>query len=323
MPVLTGCYVTRQAWHQGKLLTSRRDIKEVITDKETPPAVRERLDDLTGILNFAKSCGLEPGDSYRKYIDNGDKPVSWLVYAAQPDRLESVTWWFPFAGRVPYLGFFSRSERDEEEKKLRNQGYDTARGAATAFSMLGLIPDPLYRSMTRRSRDEFAHLIFHELVHRTVWIKGSVGFNERLAEVFSRRVTMAWLDSVHDQKAAEAFAIEIKDRQEFGKWLRVLRGELEKTYSSGQPRGEILRRKAEVFTRYTVSGRPTFKGGDLVGGRQWNNAEVLAAGLYDGDDFPCSPEPISAIRAREIIAWLVANKDAGIANTETLRKACL
>ncbi|NBQ54225.1 MAG: hypothetical protein EBU49_11685, partial [Proteobacteria bacterium] len=122
----SGCYVSRLAWHQGKLLGSRRDVSEVVLDPSTPPSVRARLTELPGILAFAKSCGLEPGNSYQRYIDNGDRPLSWLVYAAKPDRLESVTWWFPFSGRVPYLGFFSKDERDEEEAGLKSKGYDTA-----------------------------------------------------------------------------------------------------------------------------------------------------------------------------------------------------
>ncbi len=323
MPALSGCYVTRQAWHQGRLLSSRRDVKEAISDDATPPAVKQRLEDLSKILDYAKASGLDPGDSYKKYIDNGDKPVSWLVHAAHPDKLESVTWWFPFTGRVPYLGFFSRTERDEEEQKLKSQGYDTARGSVTAFSMLGFFPDPVYRSMTRRSRDEFAQLVFHELVHRTVWIKGSVNFNERLAEVFARRVTLAWLQSTGDDKAYAEFLAQIEDRQKFGQWLGALRAELAKVYSSGKSREEILRDKAVVFGEFTGAKRPAFRSGELIKGREWNNAEVLAAGLYEGDEFQCSPRPVAPADARVFMQWLVANKDSGIATNETLRKACL
>lgn len=321
--VLSGCYVTRQAWYQGKLLSSRRDVKEAISDDSTPPAVRQRLEELGKILDFAKACGLRPGDSYQRYIDNGDKPVSWLVHAAPPDKLESVTWWFPFTGRVPYLGFFSRAERDEEERALKAQGYDTARGSVTAFSMLGFFPDPVYRSMTRRSRDEFAQLVFHELVHRTVWIKGSANFNERLAEVFSRRVTLAWLKSIGDEKASSDFLAMIEDRKKFGQWLGALRIALTKVYSSGMPREEILREKALVFAEFTGDRSPSFKSGELIKGRDWNNAEVMAAGLYDGDEFECPPRPITPDEARTFMEWLVANKDSGIATDETLSKACL
>ena len=323
---LSGCYVSRLAWHQGKLLGSRRDVSEVVLDPSTPASVKSRLQELPGILAFAKSCGLEPGNSYGRYIDNGDRPLSWLVYAAKPDRLESVTWWFPFSGRVPYLGFFSKEERDEEEAGLKSKGYDTAKGSATAFSMLGIIDDPIYRSMTRRSRDEFAHVIFHELVHRTVWVKGSADFNERLAEIFARRVTLAWLDSIHinrgDNHDKINFLADLEDRRKFGVWLTALRSELEVIYKSGRAVDEILRMKGEAFTDFTRNRRPKFVGADIIGGRVWNNAEVLAAGLYDGNDFPCPPEPAIPEKAKVLMAWLGANKNSEIATVQTLRMVC-
>ncbi len=320
---LGGCYVSRLAWHQGKLLNSRRDVAEAVADPSTQSSVRDRLADLPGILDFAKSCGLEPGNSYRRYIDNGDRPLSWLVHAAKADRLESVTWWFPFSGRVPYLGFFSKEERDEEEASLKAKGYDTAKGTATAFSMLGIIDDPIYRSMTRRPRDEFAHVIFHELVHRTVWVRGSVEFNERLAETFARRVTLAWLDSIHDEQGKREFLADIEDRRKFSVWLTALRGDLEVLYQASFDRSEILRRKGALIAEFTEMRRPKFSGGDIIRGRTWNNAEVLAAGLYDGNDFLCQPEPVEPEKAKGFMTWLRANKNSEIATTETLRKVCL
>ncbi len=327
LPGMSGCYVSRLAWHQGKLLGSRRDVSEVVLDPSTPASVRARLTELPEILAFAKSCGLEPGNSYQRYIDNGDRPLSWLVYAAKPDRLEAVTWWFPFSGRVPYLGFFSKEERDEEEAGLKSKGYDTAKGSATAFSMLGIIDDPIYRSMTRRPRNEFANVIFHELVHRTVWVKGSADFNERLAELFARRVTLAWLGSILNGQGDDHdkldFLADIEDRQKFGVWLTELRRALDAIYQSRRPPDEILRMKAGAFADFTEKRRPKFAGGDLIGGRTWNNAEVLAAGLYDGNDFPCPPEPVVPEKAKQFILWLQANKNSQIATVETLRKVCL
>ncbi|MEY4632233.1 MAG: hypothetical protein RIQ81_2353 [Pseudomonadota bacterium] len=319
---LSGCYVSRLAWEQGKLLGSREDISEVLAKPETPPSVRERLTDLAGILEFARECGLTPGSSYRRYIDNGDRPLSWLVYAAKPDRLESITWWFPLVGRVPYLGFFDKKARDEEEAALKKKGYDTARGTATGYSLLGFLPDPVYRSMTRRSRDDFAHLIFHELVHRTVWIEGGTTFNERLAEVLARRMTVAWLARIKDDAAIEAYKVDLADTRTFGVWLHALRRELEKLYVSTLPPNDLVLRKAEVFAAFTGTGKPTFKGQDRVGGRTWNNAEVLAATLYDSTDFDCPLIPAEPAKLKAFMAWLGENKQRHAATSETLEKAC-
>jgi len=96
--------------------------------------------------------------------------------------LESITWWFPIVGRVPYLGYFSKADRDSKASELRTEGYDVYETGVGAYSSLGWFDDPIYSPMLRRSEADFAHLIFHELTHRTLWIRGSVEFNENLAE---------------------------------------------------------------------------------------------------------------------------------------------
>jgi hypothetical protein len=80
--------------------------------------------------------------------------------------------------------------------------------------------------------------------------------------------------------------------------------------------------KGEAFMDFTRNRRPKFVGADIIGGRAWNNAEVLAAGLYDGNDFPCPPEPAIPEKAKVLMAWLGANKNSEIATVQTLRMVC-
>lgn len=319
----SGCYATRQAWHQGKMLMRRTALSEAVKDPTTPPEVQQRLSEVPRLLDFARLYGLTPGESYQKYIDNGDRPVSWLVYAAYPERLELKTWWFPFVGSVPYLGYFSKSERDEQARQFKDQGLDVATGAVSAFSMLGFLPDPVYRSMTRRSRIDFAHLIFHELVHRTVWIKGSVAFNERFAEIFSQRMTLAWLNQQDDTEANRQFLKAMADQELFSKWAISLKSALEQIYESKIPDGELKLKKSDLIRRWTTVEKPAFAGTDLVGGREWNNASLLAAQLYSGNRFHCQLTPMNPERGKLLIAWAVAQKNSDIATDATLEKVCL
>lgn len=319
---LSGCYATRQVWYQGRLLQQRQTIRAALDDSATPADVRQRLEDVPGLIDFARSFGLTPGDSYKSYIDNGDRPISWLVYAAYPDRLELKTWWFPFVGRVPYLGFFSRSEREAQAAKFVVEGYDVAKGSVSAFSMLGFMADPVYRSMTRRSRVDFAHLLFHELVHRTVWIKGSVAFNEQFAEIFSQRMTLAWLDSRSELDAKSKFLVSIDDQAVLANWAYALREALRDLYATKLPAGQMQAQKRALIARFVTEKRPTFKAEDLIAGRTWNNASLLAAQLYEANSFRCSLTAMTPDHGKMLIDWAIRQKDSGISTNATLEKIC-
>ena len=84
-------------------------------------------------------------------------------------------------GRVPYLGFFRRKDAEPWIRRLENQGYETYIRTAGAYSTLGWFEDPVLPGMLKWSDYRLADTVLHELAHATVWIKGSVKFNESFA----------------------------------------------------------------------------------------------------------------------------------------------
>lgn len=286
MFLLSGCYVTRLALHQNDLFNDRRPIASLIEDPLTPEKLRQRLIVARRILQFAAAQGLNTSDAYRYYVDTKEPVVSYIVQAAEADRLVAKTWWFPVVGRVPYLGFFNKSERDDEAVALAGQGLDVHKGAASAFSSLGWFEDPLFSSMLVRSEADLAHLLLHELTHRTYWSPGSAEFNENLAEYAGIELAKEYLRTYGSREDVAKFTAKLEDRRLFKPWLESLRKELEVLYGQTPrlPMTELLQKKAAIFAKYQNPPlRPAFTVVDYVKGEDWNNAAVLANALYFPD----------------------------------------
>jgi len=282
---LSGCYVLKLGLEQNNLINSRRPLAAVIADPSTDAKTREKLSYAVEVMDYAVSQGLNTGGAYQHFVTLDRPVVSWIVQAAHADRLKSVTWWFPIVGRVPYLGFFERKERDAKAEELRAAGYDVARGGVGAFSSLGWFEDPIYSSMLNRDDTDLAHLLFHELTHRTFWSPGSVEFNENLAEFVADELTKLYLEKKAMTNELSTHRARRADRELLRVWLRDLRAALDALYS-GPKKGDrpaILTEKKAVFDHFTGAARPKFAVEDLVEGRDWNNASVLGASLYSPD----------------------------------------
>jgi len=284
--ILSSCYTLSQALHFNDLYNSRVDISEVLADEDLPENLREQLLWSRGVIDFAGQEGLDVDGAYRYYIHTDQPAVSFLVQAAHADSLQWVSWWFPVVGRVPYLGFFDIDQRDAQAELLAQKSYDVATGQVGAFSSLGWFEDPIYRPMLLRPSEELAHLLFHELIHRSLWVRGQVEFNENLAEFGAMILTERLLAERQMQKSWQLYQQRRLDREDYRLWLRDLRKELESVYQDdGLSRAEKLARKDEIFDSFVKEKLPIFRtaGFDFVKHQRWNNAYVMGSSLYAPD----------------------------------------
>ncbi len=282
--LLASCYLSRQGYRQAELLMSREPIDKVLEADKLTPETREKLVFTKRVIDFARSSGLEVGDAYKYYIELGGEAVSYTVQAAKPTQLELKSWWFPVVGSVPYLGYFDRKDRDKEAEKLEKQGFEIHKGSVAAYSSLGWFADPVYSSMLRRTDVDLAHLYFHELTHRTLWLKGGVEFNENLAEFVADVLTKEFFTSINRLGELEIFKIEQQDYRLFKGWLDELRRSLKISLEASRekPERERVLEKTKVID-LAISKKPAFNHVDFVGSGTWNNARILAAGLYSPD----------------------------------------
>lgn len=280
----SGCYVTRLAFYQNSLINRRVKVEQVIAEKQVDQSEIQKLLFTREVLDFARSEGLNVGAAYDHYIAIEGKAISYTVSAAQPLAFTQETWWFPVVGSVPYLGFFQEALRDGKAKELAEQGLDVHKSDVGAFSSLGWFADPIYSTMLRRKKYSLANLLFHELVHRTVWIGGEVSFNENLADFLAEKITEDFFRSRKDGfEVLSRRKIFEQDKAIFIAWVEDLKDQLERVYQAVKEIGpnQALIEKANTLKKYVAGEKkPQFQQFDFVGKMPWNNARIMMVRTY-------------------------------------------
>lgn len=274
----TSCYVLKQAYIQNNLINSRISLDLYRQSSGASPKDLAKLNLVEEIIKFAQNEGLNGEGAYQYLIPISGDAVTYIVQAAPDDDLKFQTWWFPVVGTVPYLGFFEKSDRDREADKLRRAGLDIHISGAAAFSSLGWFDDPLYTPMLKHRDGILATLLFHELTHRTLWIAGSVRFNENLAEFIGRTLGEKFLEVTGRASELEFLRNYEADRQALHGWITTLKSALQGIYRKNLPKSEMLQMKAQVI-QTAVENQPKFKTFSRIKS-DWNNASILATSLY-------------------------------------------
>ena len=119
--------------------------------------------------------------------------VVWNVVAAKEFSVDPERWCFPFAGCVAYRGFFAREAAERYQARLAGEGLDTYSGGSSAYSTLGYFADPVLSTMISGGEQYVASLLFHELAHQKLYIKGDSEFSEAFATVIEEFGTERWL----------------------------------------------------------------------------------------------------------------------------------
>ena len=245
LSLLGGC----AAWHDGpgyylqsiaghlSVMSKARPISAVIDDPQTPPALRARLDDVIAIRAFASDdLGLPRNGSYTEYADLGRPFVVWSVFATPELSMRLEQWCFPFVGCVTYRGYYDHDDAERFAQRLRDQGLDVVVRGVPAYSTLGWFDDPVLNTFIGYPEAEVARLIFHELSHQELYVKGDTTFNESFATTVQREGVRRWLAAVekrtHDTKLRDEWERFDARRRQFLALLQRHRAALEALYAS-------------------------------------------------------------------------------------------
>ncbi len=192
-------YYWQSAAGHLRLLAAARPVEDWLHDPRTPQALRDQLALAQRIRRFAtQALALPDNGSFTRYADLHRTAAVWNLEAAPPLSLQLQTWCFPVTGCVGYQGWFDEARAQQEAGRLRAQGLDVAVYPVPAYSTLGwsswLGGDPLLNTFIGSSESELARLLFHELAHQKIYVKGDTAFNESFATAVERLGVARWMD---------------------------------------------------------------------------------------------------------------------------------
>lgn len=229
----TGCYLSRGAWEEGKILARRQPISRLVRDRQTDPIVRRKLELVLAARQYAKdSIHLATEESFTTYSKLDRDTLVLVLSAAYRDKLVPYTWWFPIVGRVPYKGFFDFGEARATAKKMYDDGFDVALRPSSAFSTLGWFNDPLTSTTLALDSLALVNTVIHEVTHNTFYAPGKAVFNESFANFVGARGAAAFFRSRGQMEAAERVDADWEDDKVLGDFWTGLSRSLDSAYAA-------------------------------------------------------------------------------------------
>jgi len=270
-------YYLQSAGGQLEVLRKSRPIADVVRDPRVSDDVRERLELVVSIRQFAvDELGLPDSRSFTRYADLERDFVVWNVFVAPALSMDPVRWCFPVAGCVPYRGYFSQERAYAFAAEQAGKGFDVHVGGVPAYSTLGWLPDPVLNTYVNRHEVDLAALIFHELAHEQYYLKGDAVFNESFATAVEREGARRWLAA---RGSPDLFTDYLRQRDRGAEFVAVsldTRRQLAELYRSELDESEKLATKARLVADLEQEA----VGLRVRGGV--NNARLAAIGSYHG-----------------------------------------
>lgn len=272
---------------QLEVYAQTRPIEDVVADAGTDAKVKEKLGQVLRIREYAsRELGLPANDSYRVYADLKRPYVLWNVFATPEFSLKPTEWCFIMAGCVAYRGYFSQQNAEAFAAKLRADGADVYVGGVTAYSTLGWFRDPILNTIINRPTPEIAGLIFHELAHQQLYVRGDTAFSESFAVAIELEGVRRWLKTNGTSEEYERYAARQQRREEFASLVMKHRDRLEALYESAASVAEKRAGKALIFSEMRAEYEQLkeqwggYSGFDGWFAQNLNNAHLISLGMY-------------------------------------------
>lgn len=288
---MTGCSQLSYYAHctQGHLalLADRTPIAQLLSDPATPAELAEQLQEFFRIRDFASNqLHLPANNSYRSYSDLQRPYVTWNVVATEEFDLQPLRWCFPFAGCLPYQGFFERQRAESFAAELRRRGHDTHVYGVAAYSTLGWFDDPVLNTFLKKSSADRACIIFHELAHQQLFVENDSTFSEGFATAVEQLGVEQWLVSNGSPEALAEYRQRLQREEDFTRLIDRLRENLAALYR--QPLCTACKRQAKAKALSSFIGEyeqwkkqwGNDTGYDLWITSQLNNAKLASVNTY-------------------------------------------
>ena len=285
--LISGCYYTQALRGQLEVMGKSEPIAEVLADPDTPEALARRLELVADAREFSiTELGLPDNGSYTTYTDLERDFVVWNVFATPEFSLRPKQWCYPIVGCVAYRGYFREAAAVSTAERLAEAGYDVHLGGVSAYSTLGRFEDPVLNTMMRWDDIQLVSVLFHELAHQVLYIKGDTAFNESFATAVEEIGVERYLES---RGMEDAFA-SYEERKELRRRLMTLvdaaRTDLETYYAETIDDDEKRLLKEHRLEALTADLRAELersgRDADAFLARPFNNARMVPFALYEG-----------------------------------------
>lgn len=289
--LLSGCetlgYYLQAAGGQFEIARRAQKLDEVMGDPATSADLRAKLALAREIREFAsRELGLPDNGSYRRYADLGRPYVVWNVVAAEEFSTRAVESCFPVVGCVTYRGYFGEADARAHAEALREKGLDVQVSGIPAYSTLGWFDDPLLSTFIRYPEAELARLVFHELAHQVVYLKGDTIFNESFAVAVERAGVRRWLEASGRAGDHAAFLAARERQRGFIALVGTTKARLDEIYARKVDPAAKRAAKAEAFAQFLrdyaalKAGWGGFAGYDRIVGTAPGNALLASITAY-------------------------------------------
>ena len=248
--LLSGCYIARAAYEEGRILWNRKPINDALARGDLSADTRTKLETVLAVRKFAdEKLGENVGGAYKSIAPVDQNAIVYVVMAAPRDSLEPYTWWFPIVGRVPYRGYFDKSDALAEAASLEAQGLDTMVRPSIAFSSLGFFDDPLLTNLLKVDRVELAGVLIHELFHRTYYLASDAMFDESAANYVGSAGAVAFFAATDGESAPSTIAAReiLESDLKFARFLLKEQARLIDIYMAKLPEKELDQRREAAF----------------------------------------------------------------------------
>lgn len=287
---LAGCgqlgYYAQSIHGQLSMLAEARPVSVLLQDPTLDPRLRDRLKLAEKIRAFAVTdLDLPDNRSYHSYADLKRPFVVWNVFAAGPLSLKLKPSCFLIVGCVDYRGYYAHAAADAYAADMRRQGWETFVAGVPAYSTLGYFADPLLNTFLFYPEGELARLIFHELAHEVLYVRGDTTFNESFAVTVETVGVQRWLARYPERRAAyDVFATR---RRAFRRLVTRYRERLAALYANPVLTDDEKRaEKAHLFDALRAdyarlkAGWGGYAGYDAWFAQDLNNAKIGAFTAY-------------------------------------------
>ena len=277
--------------------------EQLLSSPDLPERWRSALIELPSLLKFAKDSGLRVGGAYQR-IDIESNPVSYIVVAANRDDLTLFHWDFPIVGSAPYKGYRFIQHAELERQRLESMGWEAEVYPVSAFSSLGWFPEALPGGVLSLPESQRVRTIFHELVHRTIFVSGRADLNESLANYFGNELSRKWFQRKGEAGSSPLIVIEHEVHDE-----ELLRSQLLKLQKSWT--AETLTSDLESFSEALQRESWMSQMGQQNSVRKWTLPTILMWQVYDAGAWPWPELWQSCDQDFQVLKWRIRQDFSG------------